>query len=763
MDTDAQTGKVSLQDYFDSIAGHDVSTADFLKNALCYDETRTYLENNPDVVTRLYRAAPEGRTQIIGEIVAAVRSGSPPRGAEGLEQFKPSKEQLAESRPRAFSPKEVADIVELAGLTDLERRQKEVENLKIPERVAAFVKNLRQQQRDELLKSLNDPITTENPAKAKDEYLERIDRSNAQDKHELKAVVQEIFEHTHLASDAAAEVKKTNNIVRVVVRHIDAPKVFTENFLKKISVTENITPTTIGGAERFARIATVVNTPKIEGFSLSPFFPGAKVTPTLEKAMENLSFLQTWDAAGGIDGITKAFGANVVSSEGFQKLIQSGNALAAEIRGSGAGLSALGAPGLKIFHEAENLVKEVFTAPPSQDALYYLESLHATGTTVVEVRQFFTARLFAEHPTMFHFSLNTSPLEWILRFGKKEAAAGASEAVAATGLKAGGSAAAKEAVSAFLTKTFAFLGADTIEALSGPIGWAVFALANVLPWIWRGVKSAFAPIGALFSVGASGVAGALQGSFNLPAAPQGWADKNAIWIILICALGLPILTTASMMTNTMASFPTSGTGEFTGEEGSVGPIQYTGPQPSGPFQCLNFNVSPATFNEVRAVPLTSGQGGTLNNALNTYPQLGLYNCLLDCPQHKTDIYSGGASNWWGWTVNAHTVVLYNGFFASGSVHLQARLIAHEFAHILAANDSGVFSAFMHGTTGSPAGYCGCLGTYPSGTPKKPCSPLETPSETFAEAAAMFLTGENLQSLCPAAYNFMSVLFNQCAK
>jgi len=161
--------------------------------------------------------------------------------------------------------------------------------------------------------------------------------------------------------------------------------------------------------------------------------------------------------------------------------------------------------------------------------------------------------------------------------------------------------------------------------------------------------------------------------------------------------------------------------------------------------------------------MTSDQGNKINSAVNAYPQFGLYNCLLNCPQNKISIYGDGNSEWWGWTVNSNSVVIYNGFFVSGSVHMQARLLAHELAHTLAAHSPGVFSAFLYGTTGAPRGYCGCLGTYPSGKGGGPCSPLETEDETFAESAAMFLTGENLQSLCPAGYNFMNTLFSRCAK
>jgi len=75
---------------------------------------------------------------------------------------------------------------------------------------------------------------------------------------------------------------------------------------------------------------------------------------------------------------------------------------------------------------------------------------------------------------------------------------------------------------------------------------------------------------------------------------------------------------------------------------------------------------------------------------------------------------------------------------------------------LNGRSADIFNAFYHGTTDETAGYCGRpLGTYPGN---------ETVSETFAEAAAMYLSGEErlLKTLCPAAYSFMDRLFRRCS-
>ena len=114
------------------------------------------------------------------------------------------------------------------------------------------------------------------------------------------------------------------------------------------------------------------------------------------------------------------------------------------------------------------------------------------------------------------------------------------------------------------------------------------------------------------------------------------------------------------------------------------------------------------------------------------------------------------------SVNNQDVVIYNGFLRPALTTTSARGLSHELARTGAPGDK---SAFLNGTTSQPRGYCGCLGTYPSGTKQRGggCSPFETPDETFAESAAMFLTGENLQSLCAPGYNFMSSVFNSCAE
>jgi hypothetical protein len=233
--------------------------------------------------------------------------------------------------------------------------------------------------------------------------------------------------------------------------------------------------------------------------------------------------------------------------------------------------------------------------------------------------------------------------------------------------------------------------------------------------------------------------------------------------IIIAIVFLPFFVSFSGTTRNAAIVTSyAGGGEGPGEV--VGPIEYTGPTPSGPLQCLNYNVTPKRFDDVNAHPFTPAQGSTVNQALNEYPQLGLYNCLLSCPQNKINLYQGGASPWWGWAAGVGEVVIYDGFFAaSAGNHLRARLIAHELAHEMSYIHPDIRKAFFNGTTSTPKGYCGCLGTYPSGKRRVgACSPLETPDETFAEAAAMFLTGENLQSLCQPAYNFMSNIFKECA-
>ncbi len=275
--------------------------------------------------------------------------------------------------------------------------------------------------------------------------------------------------------------------------------------------------------------------------------------------------------------------------------------------------------------------------------------------------------------------------------------------------------------------------------VGGPVSWAALAFD--------------------FAAGKLGKLGRWLKGLAVPGAGEVPGDRWILGVgcgaILLIFFILPIVTQLNIDSALITRLQMAGGGEGEGE--IVGPIAYTGPPASGPLQCLNFNVSPKQFGDVAAKPFSSGQGNIVNGAVNAFPQLGVYNCLIQCPQKKINMYSGGPSSWWGWAPSANpgNLIVYDGFFAaSGGMHAQARLLAHELAHEWAYTSPNVIDQFQQ------EGYCGKLCTYPSGK-RGACSKLETLDETFAESAAMYITGENLQSLCPKGQGFMDKMFRSC--
>jgi hypothetical protein len=823
--------KTSLQDFFELVRGGEVSADDFFAGALCYRELRDYFNQYPDVVDRLFDAAPESQKIIIGEIVATVQSSMRPKNSEGAHQFDPNNKF-----PDVSSPGEVAKIAELTSNT-LKKPGGKDKRVFVSELVTSYANALRQEQRDAarqvFLESFTRPIPTKDPVKVKSIYIEEIKKRIKERgaPEELIELADAFLEQTHLHEIVAADVDRAQKIVQTITEHVDDPPVFAENFLHKVNKTEVVSPAAvndvINNAVRYAQIATVVNTKTSpESFTLGVFVADpTKITPEIEKEAERLVFLEAWEpvrrvlnSPEGIEKITEMVGANVVSSELFNSLRRTGERLAAgpQIKTSTTaaaesligeifksrpdlvvpipetapseaaqpaaatgqplppppGLGMPGQPGSPgATKKAPAIIQLLLTKQPSQDLIHYLETAYSSGVIVVNVRQFFEARIVAEYPAMFHFEFvppvagSTSPLEWVLRVGKKEVAAGA---VAQGAVEAGYQGLKNKwagRVAGFLAKV------GLSEAAAATLGGIVGAIIAAVPWVIQLAGKGLNRVGEIFLLGSANVGRAIVDfarGLNLPAAPQSLVDKHMVLIIVFLAVGLPLFLAQSRLNGTMGSFPTS-----MGSSGSgyTGPIQYTGPQFTGDLQCLNYNVAQKVFtdqqtgNSVSAGPMTSAQGDTLNAALSLYPQLGLYNCILNCPQYKAGLYADGASGWWGWTPESASIVIYDGFFASSDTHLQARLIAHELAHEVAANHNDIESAFLNGTTTSPKGTCGCLGTYPSrdSHPGQACDSRETPDETFAEAAAMFLTGENLQSLCPSAYTFMNNLFGQCAQ
>ena len=762
MDAQMNPHDLTLSEYLESLrSGVSITAQGFLEKALCYEEMRSFFARRPDVAA--YIASAEGKEleALILRVAAhpeEILVGEIQPEAQRLPQF--AEQRLGQRQSSDVSGPIVSEAVGITIKNVARLRQREVDGLNISQKIDAFVAGLRTQQREtakRVLSGLLTPVTKIPPDEVRRDYIRRAESSGASDVHEAISIATQFLDTTGLDRDASNAFGRTSRAVGVAIRNITAPPVFTETYFRQIEgkdLTDQVTRT----AERTARIVTTVSSPRasIRGINLRAIIPDITIPRAIERGIEKLTFLNAWDAAGGLDGVaaglTLRLGKAVAGSPAFQRFIQYRNQETKTFRGQ-----------LKnIAGGASDIINTIFRSPPPEDMLDYLEAVYKRGGAPNEYG-FFLARLYASHPKHFHFEFGASPLDWILQFGEKRPGVAASAGTTAKGILWITKEGAKDWAIKFLT-SLGFLSGSTVEALSGPVGWAVFVVVNVLPFLWRLIRKIGNGIGSFFAAGGFKIADAsraiaayAQYIFNAPP-HEDWFTKHGLLTIVLIAICLPLVATILMMNVRLAAIPTRAGGptQYTG------PLQYAGPLPAGALSCLNYNVAPDQFCDssgcVNAGPMTADQGASINQVLESEAgrPLGLYNCLLGCPSNKVGIYADGESKWWGWTYDSGAIVLYNGFFASGGAHQRIRLIAHEFAHVLNGRSADIFNAFYHGTTDEPAGYCGRpLGTYPGN---------ETVSETFAEAAAMYLSGEErlLKTLCPAAYSFMDRLFRRCS-
>jgi len=527
--------QTSLQAFFYLVQKGEIPSEDLLPNALCYSEFQNYFNKHPQERTAFWLTTPENQKKIISDAIIVVQRELRPPNSEGVHQFDPNG-----VFPQVLSPKESVEAARHAGDKIKEQHDKNFTKHNIPGLVENFVQTLAKENREAAKNAFLEPVHSPDPIAVKEEIVTRFEKSGITKDDPAINSVKNFIDTEGVHTIIANEFYTTQRVADVVANNIDSPRVFVENFIKKIEEVEEVTPITIERAIRYARITTFVKIPnKLDGFTLKAVGVATKITDALNAA-EKLSFLDSWGAAR--EEILK----NAVSSEAFkevyQKLLQSGDAVAASLGPRQA------------FQNAESLISEIFKAPASQDMLDYLNGLNGAGTTILtnaDVHQFFVARFYANNPGVFHFeynpshSVDASPLNWVLHFGEKGAATA-------------GSAAKKAAVTQFLTKFFSWLGVDAITALSGPIAWIWWAATNIIPWVGNALAAVVAPIGALIGGAAEG----FRGTFNLPKPKQAWYDNPTIIILIILALaiGLPVIMATSRFNGSMGQFIVPGKG-----------------------------------------------------------------------------------------------------------------------------------------------------------------------------------------------------------
>lgn len=215
-------------------------------------------------------------------------------------------------------------------------------------------------------------------------------------------------------------------------------------------------------------------------------------------------------------------------------------------------------------------------------------------------------------------------------------------------------------------------------------------------------------------------------------------------------LNIPHLSMTQKMSALLASLQSKG--EEFHEDNRNFPVPDFGPIKQSPNACIQYGAGTSAPDNKKSYQFNSSQQDKMNTALKAYPQIGLYSCILGCPANTvnfTAFNTTSSSGFWAWAPSAKPgyIFFYNGAFSASSTRSLARLIAHELAHQIQYSKINIYNSYL------AKGYCGPLGTY---------GWTEWPSETFAEAAGMYMIGDPLlKQKCEKGYSFMQNMFSTC--
>mgnify|MGYP001558513327 CR=1 FL=1 len=215
-------------------------------------------------------------------------------------------------------------------------------------------------------------------------------------------------------------------------------------------------------------------------------------------------------------------------------------------------------------------------------------------------------------------------------------------------------------------------------------------------------------------------------------------------------LNIPHLSIMQKMSALLASLQSKG--EDFHEDNRNFPVPDFGPIKQSPNACIQYGAGTSAPDNKKSYQFNSSQQDKMNTALKAYPQIGLYSCILECPANAvnfTAFNTTSSSGYWAWAPSAKPgyIFFYDGAFSASSTRSLARLIAHELAHQIQYSKINIYNSYL------AKGYCGPLGTY---------GWIEWPSETFAEAAGMYMIGDPLlKQKCEKGYSFMQNMFSTC--
>lgn len=520
----------------------EVSLAAILAHAEEYQELRDFMLKNPEWVARVTLEDPKDGLAKIRELFSdpkEILAQIAPRGAEGLSQFVEPEARFAQSLPIG----EVTPAREKAW-EDLITHDRAL----LAKKVAKTRKTTQEFfHRIHTIRAYGTPEATEEVKKVEHEvHLKNFEeirkelieiarkRGNKKDAKEAEEII-ERFVPQITSEDLTEPIRLATATSKTVLEHPDV-----EN---TVIIAESIERGDAArDAVRLSRIATAIEHPvqNVREIPLRAAFEdvAGAVFPNTQDVVDRI-FSNTWHATttaeSFVGNMTQRLGEEAVNSPEFKGLIERGNAYARQRSASGG-----------------NVLSGLFSIPkePDPDMEAYLEAVYKKiDGGEFSSNDFFAGKAYANHPDHFHFEFE-SPFNILFRFGAREEAAtvarGTAGAVTRTGLGAWTKESINKLGANFLAKFGIQAGGKLAAVLSGPVGWVIFAVTIVLPYVWDWVKRAGGKImGAVGGGIIGGVRAASEGfAASWAAFLQTYAkykDPVPTWVVIAAMVASPVL------------------------------------------------------------------------------------------------------------------------------------------------------------------------------------------------------------------------------
>lgn len=552
---------------FSDPSASDYSASMFVEDLFKYPEGKAYLTKHVEIVNAILTASTREEAVAIAKNIAEnpyalLKNEHPETPHTRDEQTEANKLLGASGRDTAQFSTPIEDFQPSL----LKKKQAAVEKQKkyISDLVKKYGQNLRQGQRDSILKELATPPKASALDAAHAEYTQRIRDSAALSKDaQARAVAEEILANERGIVEAASSInQKTERVVKEYLEHPDSPPELIEAIAVKTFTSATLEQE---GVIREARIRYTASLPEsqTENVSLSQAYPEYKSEKNKEAVINHAFSTRV---------------ASVVHEKNIEKVVKKAGEIGIESETMHVALKrakeeAIQRSGGETHFEVGMFTSAPHSPPPApdkdtEDYLIGLISHDATATP--SPHGLFRSIAHANDPVQFNFHFAELLNSWTLRAGKQT-----TERIT-TGSASG--AAIKKLGTQFLLKLGFGPTSKVVLLFSGWVGWAIYGVTVVFPGIFKSIGSgASRVVGGVASGGFSSVRAAtgaisdavqsaLGTKYEDPLAASGWLFAfvlalSPVLIIIFLTLGLFQMTRAQFFPVGVGGGPPDGTSD----------------------------------------------------------------------------------------------------------------------------------------------------------------------------------------------------------